>query len=467
MTNSPLTPYQPGNVQGLILRGYTHPHSCHMLFTFRDRPGAAGFIRALLPKVQTAEAWRDKPEGMLNIGLTFNGILTFEPTLKKQFPAEFKAGPWSTDSQRSLQDTGASDPKTWWNGQDKQAIHCIVHVYGMTADALGSLVTTVSQAARTNSVDEILPLRPEDGQGGRLQQYAPLENRVHFGYRDSIDNPGLGWPADPAGPAGDMKSDPGDANNFLIGYPEAGSAFYPGPTSGPAGEFAKDGCYNAFRVLYQDVRAFDQFLTDNAPTIVATIGGSEDDAKEWLAAKLVGRWRKGSPLVLSPDAPHPETSGATDFLYEPDDSEGLKCPFSAHARVANPRDQPVFPGEAPVPRLLRRGVPYGAPPAPPDYDGERGLIGLFLCGALAGQFEMLYSWINANGFSEKFAPGFNTQDALLANRGTAGDRSFTIPMSKGPPIKIKSLPQFIVTRGTAYCLLPSMTTLRRVAGLSE
>ena len=120
-----------------------------------------------------------------------------------------------------------------------------------------------------------------------------------------------------------------------------------------------------------------------------------------------------------------------------------------------------------MPRLLRRGVPYGAPPAPPDYDGERGLIGLFLCGALAGQFEMLYSWINANGFSEKFAPGLNTQDALLANRGAACDRSFTIPMSKGPPIKIKSLPQFIVTRGTAYCLLPSMTTLRRVAGLSE
>ena len=70
MTNSPLPPYQPRNVQGLILRGYTHPHSCHMLFTFRDRPGAAGFIRALLPEVQTAEAWRDKPEGMLNIGLT-------------------------------------------------------------------------------------------------------------------------------------------------------------------------------------------------------------------------------------------------------------------------------------------------------------------------------------------------------------------------------------------------------------
>jgi hypothetical protein len=58
---------------------------------------------------------------------------------------------------------------------------------------------------------------------------------------------------------------------------------------------------------------------------------------------------------------------------------------------------------------------------------------------------------------------------LLANRDPSfkGDRSFTIPISKDSSIKIKSLPQFIVTRGTAYCLLPSMRTLRRVAGLPD
>lgn len=350
MTNSPVPPYQPGNVQGLILRGYTHPHSCHMLFTFKDRPGAAGFIGALLPHVQSAAEWSDKPDRMLNIGLTFNGILTFEPAFKNQFPPAFEAGPWSTDSQYSLQDRGPSDPVNWWDGQDKQAIHCIVHVYGMTDDALDSLVTAVSQAARTNRVSEILPLKG----GGRLEEYAPLENFIHFGYRDGIDNPGLGWPADPAGPAGHIKCDPGDANNFLIGYPEAGSVFQPGPLSGRAGEFAKDGCYNAFRVFYQDVEAFDKFLADTAPEVVAAIGGSEDHAREWLAAKLVGRWRNGSPLVLSPLAPDPATSGATDFLYQRDDGDALRCPFSAHSRVANPRDQPIYIGEAPVPRLIRR-----------------------------------------------------------------------------------------------------------------
>jgi hypothetical protein len=114
-------------------------------------------------------------------------------------------------------------------------------------------------------------------------------------------------------------------------------------------------------------------------------------------------------------------------------------------------------------------MPYGAPPVPPNYEGERGLIGLFLCGSLAGQFEQLYSWINVNNFSDVF-PNLDTQDALLANRvsPSAGDPSFTIPLPTGSsPIPIPSLPQFVVTRGTAYCLLPSIPTLRRIAGMAE
>jgi deferrochelatase/peroxidase EfeB len=459
MSNTPMPPPpDPRNVQGMVLRGYTHPYSCHMLFTFPGRPGAAEFIRALLPYVQSAQDWgANKPARMLNISITYNGILTFDPDLAGQFPSEFQAGPWSGDSQQSLQDTGPGDPGLWWNGQDKGAVHCIVHSYGMTSDALGGLVATVSQAAATSGVTEFHPL--ESG-SGRLEEYAPLHDYIHFGYHDGIDNPALGWPANPA------STDPSDANNFVIGY--SGSAVEPGPRSGPAGQFAKDGCYNAFRVLYQDVGAFDQFLTQYAPTVVAAIGGSLENAREWLAAKLVGRWRNGSPLILSPDAPNPATSDATDFGYSAD-TAALKCPFSAHSRVANPRDEPTFPGtDTPVPRILRRGMPYGAPPAPPDYDGERGLIGLFLCGALAGQFEQLYSWINVNNFSDVF-PNLDTQDALIANRVSPanGDPSFTIPIPNGNPIVIPSMTQFVVTRGTAYGLLPSLTTLRQIATMKQ
>ena len=67
-----------------------------------------------------------------------------------------------------------------------------------------------------------------------------------------------------------------------------------------------------------------------------------------------------------------------------------------------------------------------APPAPRITFDERGLIGLFLCGSLASQFEKLYSRINANDFSKVYAPGFDTQDALLANLRLRG-RSIVHP----------------------------------------
>jgi deferrochelatase/peroxidase EfeB len=388
---------------------------------------------------------------MLNIGLTANGIAVFEPTLVTQFPTEFQLGPASIGSQQSLMDNGPSAPTQWWNGQDGGNIHGAVHCYGMTADALSGLLEIVGAAAENNGLREFRPLKSGSG---RLEQYAPLGDDIHFGYRDGIDNPALGWPEH------QEDTTTGDANNFVIGYP--GSSFGPGPTSGAAGEFAKDGCYNALRVFYQDVGAFERFLAQYAPAVAAALGCSQHHASEWLAAKLVGRWRNGSPLILSPDAPDPRTSGATDFGYALDPA-GLKCPFSAHTRVANPRDENVFPADSPAPRLLRRGMPYGAPGVPPDYAGERGLIGLFLCGALAGEFELLYSWINVNNFSGVFQT--DTQDALLANRHATPqtDPSFTIPLPNGNAIEIPSLPQFVVTRGTAYCLLPSMATLKRIA----
>lgn len=456
MPSTMVEPPDPRNVQGMILRGYTHPFSCHMLFQFADQAGAGGFIKALLPWLQSAENWGShKPLKMLNIGLTYGGVTMVDGAMTGQFPPTFMQGPASSGSQLSLQDNGASAPSNWWGGKFTTSdLHAIVHVYALTADALDELVAIVAEAATANRVTELFPLTTGSG---RLEQYELPEEKIYFGYRDGIDNPDLGWPADPS------KTTPSDQNNFVIGY--AGSQFSPGPTGGAAGVFAKDGCYNAYRIFYQDVEGFDKFLSDNAPAAAAQAGVPAQDAFEWLAAKLVGRWRNGSPLILSPNAPDPKTREATEFGYLGDPA-GMKCPFSAHSRVANPRDEPVNVIDQPVPRLLRRGMPYGKPPMPPDYGGDRGLIGLFLCGALAGQFELLYGWMNTNNFSKLFKPCFNTQDAVLANRQTPNVvTSFTIPTEKAT-ITLPSLPQFLVTRGTAYCLLPSITTLLNIAGLA-
>jgi deferrochelatase/peroxidase EfeB len=447
-------PPQRSNVQGLIMRGYTHPYSTHMLFHFPGRGAAAAFVRSLLPYLQSAIDWgKQKPEKMLNISLTYSGLAvatTLSSEDFKQFPPTFREGPASGDSQQSLFDLGDSDPSLWWSRRfATDDLHCVVHTYALQATSMDAIVTLVAAAAQASGVTELFATA--DGKSRLVQGQLP-DDEIQFGYRDGISEPDLVWPALGA------PTDPSMLNNFVIGYP--GSVFGPGPSGdNAAGRFAKDGCYNAFRVMSQDVAGFERFLDDSAPAVVAKIGGTTAEAREWLAAKLIGRWRNGSPLELSPDAPSDATRDAEDFGYAAD-TAGMKCPFSAHTRVANPRDEQVDSSDQPVPRLIRRGVPYG----PPGSDGsaDRGLIGLFLCGSLATQFELLYGWMNANNFSNLFSPGFDTQDAVLANRAVPGaDTTFAIPVPKGT-ITL-NLPQFLTTRGTAYCLLPSIASLEAIA----
>ncbi|WP_316839478.1 hypothetical protein [Pedobacter gandavensis] len=451
---------QPGspdlsNIQGMVIRGFTHPYSCHMIFKFPDKPGAKNFIKAINPYVQSGESWGEhKPEMMINIGFTFTGI-SIASDLKKEdlghFPIAFKQGPASPGSQQSLNDYGTSLSSNWVFGSKKTQVDTIVHCYALNDVGLNTLVTMIKKAADDNGLVENFPI----GNGSkRLEEYVTdPAHSIHFGYLDGIDQPDL----DTSIPIKDTSS----LGNFLIGYAPNSD---PGPSGNTAaGSFAKDGCYNAFRMLAQDEKVFDDFLNDNAQSISVQLKKDPAYAKEWLAAKLNGRWRNGSPLELSPEAPDPNTSHATDFDYSTD-QEGLKCPFAAHNRVSNPRsDQLVDKGS--IPRLLRRGMAYGAPPILNNYDGERGLIGLFLCGSLTSQFELIYSWISTTNFSVLTPPDqLQAQDALIANRAIPyANTSFTIPIPEGKVV-INKLPQFVMTKGTSYCLLPSLSTLKEMAG---
>lgn len=491
MTN--IAPPDVKNIQGLIMRGYTHPYSCHLLYSFTN-PGVETiiadtktFFKTLYPFVQSAEDWgQNKPQMMLNIGLTCRGIQGLnvfkDPTAIKNFPPEFQAGPWSEDSQTSLGDAGdaRSDPGLWWFGNfHNEDLHCVVHAYGLTQPDLDKLVSVVVQAARTCDLRELFALKDNKS---RLTQTKPQQlppDAIHFGYRDGISEPALDWNQ---GPDDETQE---DLNNFLIGYDLANSLILPGPSNPPpdeASSFASDGCYNAFRILYQDVAAFNTLLAQQAPQVVKIIGGTEEEAQEWIAAKLCGRWRNGSPLMLSPDKPDPCTQDAEIFGYvEPDDpspnkgiASGFKCPFSAHTRVANPRDQDLNPPDVTdsPPRIARRGMPYGPPLNSTKDDGQdRGLIGIFLCGSPAQQFEKIYSWMNSNDFSSVF-PSLppSPQDALLGNRHTQDgqvETSFFIPMPNNPNGITFNLSDLLVTRGTAYCLLPSLASLRKIAGIKD
>ena len=471
-----LSPEQRANIQGLILRGYTHRYSCHLLFFFDKPKKAPGFFKALYPDVTSATDWGDKtPEHLLNIALTFEGLKALEvlnPEDADQFPPEFKRGPRAGD----LGDVGPSAPEKWWDGAFKSSrIHCVVHTYALTSEGLATQVAKVTAAAAQFDVAELHPFK-EGSSPRRLEGFEDPDGIVHFGYRDGISNPDLDE---------DKNSDnPGALSSFLIGY-SSKSASNPGPVTGKAFEFAKDGCYVAFRIIDQDVAAFETFLTQQAELVYQRLGLTLADAREWIAAKLMGRWRNGSPLMLSPDRPDEATRNANQFGYGEKDNpsptkdlqSSVRCPFSAHIRVTNPRDQQIDPIQSPpAPRLLRRGMPYGPPLTSKTDDGKaRGLVGLFLCGSLTRQFELIMDWIKLNDFSDVYGPDFDTQDGVMGNRDTSQGivNTYTIPMAgsdgkdSGEPVRLQGLSSFVTTRGTAYTLLPSLEAIQRLANLTS
>jgi hypothetical protein len=180
----------------------------------------------------------------------------------------------------------------------------------------------------------------------------------------------------------------------------------------------------------------------------------------------MGRWRDGTPLVLSPDHPDPAQARSDDFAYAAQDPRGLACPFSAHIRVVNPRDESLDPVVDAVPRVLRRGMPYGPPLIGADDGRDRGVLGLFLCADLRRQFYTLTGWINRNDFSPVYDGDRRAQDALVANRAKAGASTrLRLPgeSADGSDALLPQLPDFVHTKGTAFLLYPGRSMLEELS----
>jgi Dyp-type peroxidase family len=162
-------------------------------------------------------------------------------------------------------------------------------------------------------------------------------------------------------------------------------------------EWAKDGSFLCFRLLAQRVPEFDAFLTANAlaindPSAPADLG------KELLGARMVGRWKSGTPIELAAlqDDPtigaDPQQNNNFNFSKDPDQS---RCPFAGHIRKTNPRADldSVTNGLTPH-RIIRRGIAFGPEVTQEESDSgttsqSRGL--LFVCyqSALANGFQFI------------------------------------------------------------------------------
>lgn len=469
------TVFDLADLQGNILRGYRKPRVRYLLLEVADRRIARRWLAAsvsgraeLVPQITTGNWGANKPDTCFNIGLTYEGLraLGTPSSWLETFPNEFIQG--MTARALKLGDVGPSAPETWPEpfNQPKR-IHLIATIY----------------ADKVEQQDEIQRRALGDGKAltllGTREGYKFRGDFVHFGYRDNIMQPRFEGIHDPQRHNDGQPRAP--LGTVLLGHPtnlEGLTWRVPQPAA-----LGHNGTFNAFRVLKQDVVGFEEYLDQAAADLIkhpqvdellspcaeAKIGqvlsveGRRGALREVVAANLCGRWRDGTPLALSADAPDPNVDQAKfDYVGQ------SRCPYGAHIRRCNPRGGQIVQRVANNSRrLVRRGMPYGPiyDPARRDRDKpepERGLLGNFIGASLGAQFEaMSCDWLNL-GLQDPRITGSNDPIAGANDPETSW---FDLPLKCGRAIRLRGLPRFVWTRGGAYTFLPSLSAIRFLGSL--
>lgn len=459
-----VTEVERDDVQGNILQGYGAEGVRHFVLRVRDAPKARAWLADKatpggppadgVPRVTSAAPWApgDKPELMLNVGLTSAGMraLGVRQSWIDAFPEAFRQG--ALQRADGNFDVGSNAPAQWWLGGKAQApdIHLMVTLHHRAgAEAAFAAATQALVGSLPAAGLQVLAMHEAGRMGGR----------DGFGFADGIAQPRIAVACPrPTDPGRDDDLQPATtAGEFVLGKNYRN--IYGGPSLEAMPEtLATNGSFCAVRVLMQDTQLF----TDTLQAEALRLGVNAD----WLAAKLMGRWYAGAPLSLHPDDPPavPPKGPRNDFDYAPSyeypatpmDHAGTRCPVGAHIRRSNPRSARVA-GARYARRLMRRGMNYEIKDAQ-GVRSEVGLFGLFICADLERQFEFIQrQWING----DRFAAGLRgTRDPIA---GTAGSgQVFEIPMSDRPPLTLR-LPQFVHTRGSLYLFMPGLKALRQLA----
>jgi Dyp-type peroxidase family len=432
------------DIQHILLTRVPALTGRYEFLSFRNAAGGRAWLSTILTKVPSAaevRASKDKDNRWVSVAFTLNGLRALglgEDSLAT-FPEEFRQG--MVARSEMLGDTGANHPDNWVGGLTGSDLHAIVILFARDAtERSRSQVEHTNLVARCEGVEVLSTLD--------LEATPPFDcAHDHFGYRDRLSEPVMEGTGEVPTPGSGGPFKPGE---FILGYPDEDgpSANLPQPEI-----LSRNGSYMAYRRLQEHVGKFREFLREH---------GKTPEEQELIAAKLMGRWRSGAPLVLAPDKDDP-TLGAdpqrnNDFNYKQMDPHGYAVPLGSHTRRMNPRDTAHNMNRR---RMIRRGATYGPhlPESAAEDGVERGIAAFVICASLIRQFEFAQNvWVNDKNFHELG----NERDPIIGSQD--GTLEFKIPKR---PIrkKITGLPAFTTVRGGAYFFLPGIKALRYLAAL--
>ena len=465
------------DIQGLVISGYGHlPCATYVLLRVTDGAAARRWLAQIVGEVTTADGKQERAsvnvaftrEGLEHLGLDADAIQTFSRAFFEGMATEHRS--------RILGDAKEDEPAKWnWGGADKtKAVDILLLLFAVDEAELDLLLARQRERFAQSGIAELTAL------GAGRQP----DSHEHFGFAD-----GMGQPAIEDSPQAKKAAARNllKAGEILMGQTNA----YDKPADSPLVDAARDpqrllpdapqvpgrageksamrdlgrnGTYLVFRQLAQHVGDLYHFLDEATRT---PDGQLDENASNRLAAKFVGRWPSGAPLVLTPDKDDPTLADADDFGYYDRDPRGFACPLGSHIRRSNPRDSlgpnPTKALEsANTHRILRRGRSYGHRLANPRLDdgAERGLHFICLNSDIERQFEFVQqTWINNPVFG-----GLNGEVDPLVGYVDKGDAIMTVPAD---PLRtrVHNIRRFVTVKGGAYFFLPSIRALRYLASL--
>jgi Dyp-type peroxidase family len=394
-------------LQGNILKGHGREFSVHIFFSFGDDIPAVRrqlaeltrqYVTSALRQYQEARKFKASgtPGGLFgNLFLSASGYrrLGFDPA--KLLPEErsIAKSSFATGMAAHAAEDFADPPQEQWDPGYQNEIDAMILLAGGDEGRLLRQSLQIANAIAAKNTIRAVEL-------GKVLRNAKGEGIEHFGYVDGLSQPLY------------LKSDfDFDENGARIADRKGSKIDIWDPFEPLRRILVRDhgvddplchGSFLVFRKLEQDVKRFKLRERELAEEL-----GLQGSERERAGALAVGRFKNGTPVTLSKtDGFNPAKENNFNF---DNDREGLKCPFHAHIRKANPRgDLQLYRGAAEAEerfrRITRRGITYGDRPNQPQSidDLPSGGVGiLFMCfqASIRRQFAFMQrTWLSSPRF---------------------------------------------------------------------